>query len=291
MEKSNSNLTPLLKGEIEGDYQDLLKNKNKVLKLIENINSDIETFDFKNKRQESISAIKEKFDDLEKNMKKFSQGVSYINSYYKNNKNQQLEKKKKYNEKKKNEKEYNENDDDEIEYLKDENLLYSLSHFSKIISNNFEELNKKFENKIKIAERKNEGNKLSQSYDVRKSQFYSLHLSKDLKRSNTREKIKMEQRELNQLLEKSKKILAMSNDIKKITEENNNLLSHTSTNFDTIENNLINGNEELKKLEAEKVLRNKRYFWIGGGLFIIIIIVIVFIYVKYNTPSKSKNNV
>ena len=281
MEKSNSNLTPLLKGEIEGDYQDLIKNKNKVLKLIENINSDIETFDFKNKRQESISAIKEKFDDLEKNMKKFSQGVSYINSYYKNNKNQQLEKKK----------EYNENDDDEIEYLKDENLLYSLSHFSKIISNNFEELNKKFENKIKIAERKNEGNKLSQSFDVRKSQFYSLQLSKDFKRSNTREKIKMEQRELNQLLEKSKKILAMSNDIKKITEENNNLLSHTSTNFDTIENNLINGNEELKKLEAEKVLRNKRYFWIGGGLFIIIIIVIVFIYVKYNTPSKSKNNV
>ena len=281
MEKSNSNLTPLLKGEIEGDYQDLIKNKNKVLKLIENINSDIETFDFKNKRQESISAIKEKFDDLEKNMKKFSQGVSYINSYYKNNKNQQLEKKK----------EYNENDDDEIEYLKDENLLYSLSHFSKIISNNFQELNKKFENKIKIAERKNEGNKLSQSFDVRKSQFYSLQLSKDFKRSNTREKIKMEQRELNQLLEKSKKILAMSNDIKKITEENNNLLSHTSTNFDTIENNLINGNEELKKLEAEKVLRNKRYFWIGGGLFIIIIIVIVFIYVKYNTPSKSKNNV
>ena len=281
MEKSNSNLTPLLKGEIEGDYQDLIKNKNKVLKLIENLNTDIETYDFKNKRHESISAIKEKFEDLEKNMKKFSQGVSYINSYYKNNKNQQLEKKK----------EYNENDDDEIEYLKDENLLYSLSHFSKIISNNFEELNKKFENKIKIAERKNEGNKLSQSYDVRKSQFYSLHLSKDLKRSNTREKIKMEQRELNQLLEKSKKILAMSNDIKKITEENNNLLSHTSTNFDTIENNLINGNEELKKLEAEKVLRNKRYFWIGGGLFIIIIIVIVFIYVKYNTPSKSKNNV
>ena len=274
MEKSNSNLTPLLKGEIEGDYQDLIK-------LIENLNTDIETYDFKNKRHESISAIKEKFEDLEKNMKKFSQGVSYINSYYQNNKNQQIEKKK----------EYNENDDDEIEYLKDENLLYSLSHFSKIISNNFEELNKKFENKIKIAERKNEGNKLSQSYDVRKSQFYSLHLSKDLKRSNTREKIKMEQRELNQLLEKSKKILAMSNDIKKITEENNNLLSHTSTNFDTIENNLINGNEELKKLEAEKVLRNKRYFWIGGGLFIIIIIVIVFIYVKYNTPSKSKNNV
>ena len=281
MEKSNSNLTPLLKGEIEGDYQDLIKNKNKVLKLIENINSDIETFDFKNKRQESISAIKEKFDDLEKNMKKFSQGVSYINSYYKNNKNQQLEKKK----------EYNENDDDEIEYLKDENLLYSLSHFSKIISNNFEELNKKFENKIKIAERKNEGNKLSQSYDVRKSQFYSLQLSKVLKRSNTREKIRMEQRELNQLLEKSKKILAMSNDIKKITEENNNLLSHTSTNFDTIENNLINGNEELEKLEAQKVLRNKRYFWIGGGLFIIIIIVIVFIYVKYNTPSNTKNKV
>ena len=88
MEKSNSNLTPLLKGEIEGDYQDLIKNKNKVLKLIENLNTDIETYDFKNKRHESISAIKEKFEDLEKNMKKYSQGLNYINSYYDNNKNE-----------------------------------------------------------------------------------------------------------------------------------------------------------------------------------------------------------
>ena len=282
MEKSNSNLTPLLKGEIEGDYQDLLKNKNKVLKLIENINSDIETFDFKNKRQESISAIKEKFDDLEKNMKKFSQGVSYINSYYKNNKNKQVEKKK----------EYNEENDDEIDYLKDENVLYSLSQFSKIISNNFQELNKKFENKIKkVVERKNEVNKLSQSFDIRKSHMYESQLSKSFKRSNTREKLKMEQREFNYLFEKSKNILAMSNDIKKLTEENNNLLSHTSTNIDSIENNLINGNEELEKLEAQKVLRNKRYFWIGGGLFIIIVIVLVFIYSKYNSPTNKRNNV
>lgn len=282
MEKSNSNLTPLLEGEIEGDYEDVKKNKNKVLKLIENLNADIETIDFQNKRNESISTLKEKFEELEKNMKKFSQGVSYINTYYKNNKNKQVEKKK----------EYNEENDDEIDYLKDENVLYSLSQFSKIISNNFQELNKKFENKIKkVIERKNEVNKLSQSFDIRKSHMYESQLSKSLKRSNTREKLKMEQREFNHLFEKSKNILAMSNDIKKLTEENNNLLSHTSTNIDSIENNLIIGNEELEKLEAQKVLRNKRYFWIGGGLFIIIIIVIVFIYVKYNTPSKSKNNV
>ena len=282
MEKSNSNLTPLLKGEIEGDYEDVIKNKNKVLNLIENLKADIETIDFQNKTKESISTLKGGFEELEKNMKKFSQGVSYINSYYKNNKNQQLEKKK----------EYNENDDDEIEYLKDENLLYSLSQFSKIISNNFQELNKKFENKIKkVVERKNEVNKLSQSFDIRKSHMYESQLSKSFKRSNTREKLKMEQREFNYLFEKSKNILAMSNDIKKLTEENNNLLSHTSTNIDSIENNLINGNEELEKLEAQKVLRNKRYFWIGGGLFIIIVIVLVFIYSKYNSPTNKRNNV
>ena len=160
MEKSNSNLTPLLKGEIEGDYEDVIKNKNKVLNLIENLKADIETIDFQNKTKESISTLKGGFEDLEKNMKKFSQGVSYINKYYKKNKNKQVEKKK----------EYNEENDDEIDYLKDENVLYSLSQFSKIISNNFQELNKKFENKIKkVVERKNEVNKLSQSFDIRKS--------------------------------------------------------------------------------------------------------------------------
>jgi len=282
MEKSNSNLTPLLKGEIEGDYEDVIKNKNKVLNLIENLKADIETIDFQNKTKESISTLKGGFEELEKNMKKFSQGVSYINTYYKNNKNKQVEKKK----------EYNEENDDEIDYLKDENVLYSLSQFSKIISNNFQELNKKFENKIKkVVERKNEVNKLSQSFDIRKSHMYESQLSKSFKRSNTREKLKMEQREFNYLFEKSKNILAMSNDIKKLTEENNNLLSHTSTNIDSIENNLINGNEELEKLEAQKVLRNKRYFWIGGGLFIIIVIVLVFIYSKYNSPTNKRNNV
>ena len=282
MEKSNSNLTPLLKGEIEGDYEDVIKNKNKVLNLIENLKADIETIDFQNKTKESISTLKGGFEELEKNMKKFSQGVSYINTYYKNNKNKQVEKKK----------EYNEENDDEIDYLKDENVLYSLSQFSKIISNNFQELNKKFENKIKkVVERKNEVNKLSQSFDIRKSHMYESQLSKSFKRSNTREKLKMEQREFNYLFEKSKNILAMSNDIKKLTEENNNLLSHTSTNIDSIENNLINGNEELEKLEAQKVLRNKRYFWIGGGLFIIIVIVLVFIYSKYNSPTNKRNNI
>ena len=282
MEKSNSNLTPLLKGEIEGDYEDVIKNKNKVLNLIENLKADIETIDFQNKTKESISTLKGGFEELEKNMKKFSQGVSYLNTYYKNNKNKQVEKKK----------EYNEENDDEIDYLKDENVLYSLSQFSKIISNNFQELNKKFENKIKkVVERKNEVNKLSQSFDIRKSHMYESQLSKSFKRSNTREKLKMEQREFNYLFEKSKNILAMSNDIKKLTEENNNLLSHTSTNIDSIENNLINGNEELEKLEAQKVLRNKRYFWIGGGLFIIIVIVLVFIYSKYNSPTNKRNNI
>ena len=121
--------------------------------------------------------------------------------------------------------------------------------------------------------------------------MYESQLSKSFKRSNTREKLKMEQREFNYLFEKSKNILAMSNDIKKLTEENNNLLSHTSTNIDSIENNLINGNEELEKLEAQKVLRNKRYFWIGGGLFIIIVIVLVFIYSKYNSPTNKRNNI
>ena len=273
MDNKDSNLTPLLKGEIEGDYQDLIKNKDKVLNLIDIINKDIETLDFKKKKKESISIIKEKFEDLEKNMKKYSQGLNYINSYYDNNKN---EKNKIYKE-----------EEEKIDFDNGENLLISLSQYSSMILNKYQQLNKKFELKIKNLENQNESKNLSQSYDVRKSQFYNSQFSKDLPRSSTREKIRMEKREFNQLLEKNKNILSISNDIKKITDGHSNLLSHSSTNIDS-DNFLIN--DEIKKLETQKILRNKKNYWISGGLIIIIIIIIVYFYDKYNAPSNNQNN-
>ena len=141
--------------------------------------------------------------------------------------------------------------------------------------------------KIKNLENQNESKNLSQSYDVRKSQFYNSQFSKDLPRSSTREKIRMEKREFNQLLEKNKNILSNNNNIKKITDGHSNLLSHSSTNIDS-DNFLIN--DEIKKLETQKILRNKKNYWISGGLIIIIIIIIVYFYDKYNPPSNNQNN-
>ena len=275
MEINDSNLIPLLKGEIEGDYQDLIKNKDKVLNLIYVINKDIESLDFKNKRNQSISSLKEKYEDLEKSMKKYSQGLNHINSYYENNKN----------EKNKN---YKEEEDEKIDFDNGEKILISLSKYSNIILNKYNELNKKFELKIKSLDNKNEIK--SKSYETRKNLFSNSHFTKDLKRTNSKEKLRMEKREFNQLLEKNKNLVLISNDIKKISEVYSNLLSHSNSNIYSNENNLIE-NDESQKLVAQTILRNKKYYLIGGGLIIIFIIIIVYIYTKYNTPSNNKNNI
>ena len=275
MEINDSNLIPLLKGEIEGDYQDLIKNKDKVLNLINVINKDIETLDFKNKRNQSISLLKEKYEDLEKNMKKYSQGLNHINSYYENNKN----------EKNKN---YKEEEGEKIDFDNGEKILISLSKYSNTILNKYNELNKKFELKIKSLENKNEIK--SKSYETRKNLFSNSHFTKDLKRTNSKEKLRMEKREFNQLLEKNKNLVLISNDIKKISEVYSNLLSHSNSNIYSNENLLI-GNDESQKLEAQTILRNKKYYLIGVGLIIIFIIIIVYIYTKYNTPSNNNNNI
>ena len=275
MEINDSNLIPLLKGEIEGDYQDLIKNKDKVLNLINVINKDIETLDFKNKRNQSISLLKEKYEDLEKNMKKYSQGLNHINSYYENNKN----------EKNKN---YKEEEGEKIDFDNGEKILISLSKYSNTILNKYNELNKKFELKIKSLDNKNEIK--SKSYETRKNLFSNSHFTKDLKRTNSKEKLRMEKREFNQLLEKNKNLVLISNDIKKISEVYSNLLSHSNSNIYSNENLLI-GNDESQKLEAQTILRNKKYYLIGVGLIIIFIIIIVYIYTKYNTPSNNNNNI
>ena len=71
MDKIDSNLIPLLKGDIENDYNELQKNKKHILNLIKDLNKDIDKLDLKKKKKESINTIKEKFEELEKSMKKF----------------------------------------------------------------------------------------------------------------------------------------------------------------------------------------------------------------------------
>ena len=45
MDYFDSNLVPLLKGEIENDYQELQKNKKQILNLIKDLNKDIDKLD------------------------------------------------------------------------------------------------------------------------------------------------------------------------------------------------------------------------------------------------------
>ncbi len=260
MEKNEeSNIIPLLKEEIEGDYEDLIKNKNQILILIKDLNKEINELDLINKKEESIIIIKEKFEELEKHMKKFSHGITHIKSYIQMNKNKNLI-----------------NNDNK----KEENNLKYLFEISNLISNQFEILNKKFINKLKSFEIIEE-KKLSKSYEIRKINIHDLQLKEQLNKN----KIKIEKRELQLLLEKNKKILNISNEIKKISHNENNNIDNNIIN---IENNIIDGNEELEKSKnISFVNKNKNYF-IGGGLIIIFGIICILIYVKYYSPKKKK---
>ena len=181
-----SNIIPLLKEEIEGDYEDLIKNKNQILTLIKDLNKEINEFDLINKKDESIIIMKEKFEELEKHMKKYSHGITHLKSYIQINKNKNII--------------INDN-------KKEENDFNSLFEFSNLISNQFENLNKKVINKFKSFEII-EDKKISKSYDIRKININDFQLKEKLNKNK-------EKRELQLLLEKNKKILNISNEIKK----------------------------------------------------------------------------
>ena len=276
MDKFDSNLIPLLKGEIENDYEELQKNKKQILNLIKDLNKDIDKIDLKKKKKESINTIKEKFEELEKSMKKFSLGISSFQSY--KNKDPKKNISNKLNKKK-----YQNEEEEDINFNKDENIFTSLLEISTLISHQSQNLYKKFENKIKQAENKLDEIEISSSFDKKK--FKNLQI-KD--KSVNKEKLKMEQKEYQLLLEKSKNILTISNNIKKLTQSGGNLINNIGSNIDSIEDNIINANEELEQYNKKK-LSNKKYYWIGGGLIIIIIIIIILIYVKYYySPTQKK---
>ena len=274
MDYFDSNLVPLLKGEIENDYQELQKNKKQILNLIKDLNKDIDKLDLKKKKKESMNSIKDKFEELEKNMKKFSQGMTSIQSFTKKNikPNKKIINKKKYKE-----------EEEDVNFNNEENLLSSLLEISSLISHQSQNLYKKFENKIKQAENKFEDIEISSSFDKRKSK----NTFQIKEKSVNKEKLKMEQKEYQQLLEKSKNILTISENIKKLTQKGEDLINNIGSNVDSIEDNIINGNEELEKYKNSRFVSNK-YYWIGGGLIIIIIIIVILIYVKYNAPNKNK---
>jgi hypothetical protein len=247
-----SNIIPLLKEEIEGDYEDLIKNKNQILTLIKDLNKEINEFDLINKKDESIIIMKEKFEELEKHMKKYSHGITHLKSYIQINKNKNII--------------INDN-------KKEENDFNSLFEFSNLISNQFENLNKKVINKFKSFEII-EDKKISKSYDIRKININDFQLKEKLNKNK-------EKRELQLLLDKNKKILNISNEIKKNCQNGNDLINY----FD---NNIIDGNEELEKSKNISFIYKNKYIFIGGGLIIIFFIICILIYVKYYSPKKNK---
>jgi hypothetical protein len=74
-----------------------------------------------------------------------------------------------------------------------------------------------------------------------------------------KEKLKMEQKEYQLLLEKSKNILTISNNIKKLTQTGGNLINNIGSSIDSIEDNIINANEELEKYNRKKKLISTQY--------------------------------
>ena len=276
MDYFDSNLVPLLKGEIENDYQELQKNKKQILNLIKDLNKDIDKIDLKKKKKESMNSIKDKFEELEKNMKKFSQGMTSIQSFTKKNikPNKKIINKKKYKE-----------EEEDVNFNKDENIFSSLLEISTLISHQSQNLYKKFENKIKQAENKLDEIEISSSFDKKKFKNFQMK-----EKTINKEKLKMEQKEYQLLLEKSKNILTISNNIKKLTQAGGDLINNIGSNIDSIEDNIINANEELEKYNKNK-LSNKKYYWIGGTLIIIIIVLIILIYVKYYYSPKQNNNI
>lgn len=243
-----SNITPLLKEEIENEVNVLIEEEKNVMTNMNEISNELDT------QSNNIIIVKSKFERLEKKMKNLLSKISHLKSY------------------------------------KTLDIIQSrkVSKISDEISTRYALLNNKFLNKLKLAQQN-----IQTSIDTNANSFAnspitikSHKLVMSTNNSNI-ERLRQMQREYQTIENMSRKILEISNDIKRLSNQQNEIVDNISKNVFSIEEAAFKSNEEMQKFKESQTNNNKRYKYIAIGLILFIIALILMIYIKYNEePNK-----
>ena len=269
----NENKKPLL--DIENDLDEMSKN----LKIISSFKRDIEELidkqsNIKQINKINILSIKEKYNQIKIQIKKFMNKKNYIYNFIRIEKTS---------------KNINNKNDENINLL-EENKMENVMENIKKMKNDIKNKNNILENKLKkieileikdslideinINEINNENDELKNFNQFQNS---ILNTKADIYNEETKE------------LEKVTKTIEMikkgTNDMKIFVENQDNIISNLNNKHKNIEDDIENGINELSEAKKRRKYNNKN---ILTGICCLIIIIIIFIYFIYNKINSRK---
>lgn len=243
-----SNITPLLKEEIENEVNVLVEEEKTVMTSMNEISNELDT------QSNNLIVVKSKFERLEKKMKNLLSKISHIKSY------------------------------------KTLDILQSrkVSKISDEVSTRYVLLNNKFQNKLKLAQQNIQTSIDSNANSLVNSPITIKSHKLVMSTNNANiERLKQMQREYQTIESTSRKILEISNDIKRLSNHQNEVVDNISKNVFSIEEAAFKTNEEMEKFKESQTNNNKRYKYIAIGLILFILALVLIIYIKYNEEQKK----
>ena len=256
---------PILYSEIDDKYSNLLQKKrifdtsiNEISQLMDNL-----TFE----ESSNVSLVKTKFENIKNQMNKISKGINTLNNL-----------------------------------IPDEDIptAIKLRTLSDSITKKYKRANSKFQNII-INAQKNLDEQLSINSDIStidKSSEVSLQQALNLKKDlltqnplinkNRIERLKKVKKEYQQIYDITNSLNQLSEDIKFNTLNQDKQIELITTNIDKIDDNIIKGNEELKKYKEENMVDNSIYYKYIGGIILFILLFALLIYYKLSSPNSGE---
>ena len=243
-----SNITPLLKEEIENEVNVLVEEEKTVMTSMNEISNELDS------QSNNLIVVKSKFERLEKKMKNLLSKISNIKSYKK------------------------------LDILQSRKV----SKISDEVSTRYILLNNKFQNKLKLAQQNIQTSIDSNANSLVNSPITIKSHKLVMSTNNANiERLKQLQREYQTIESTSRKILEISNDIKRLSNHQNDVVDNISKNVFSIEEAAFKTNEEMEKFKESQTNNNKRYQYIAIGLILFILALLLIIYIKYNEEPKK----
>ena len=257
---------PILYSEIDDKYSTLLQKKRIFDASIKEISQLMDSLTLE--EPSNVSLIKTKFENIKNQMSKISKGINTLNNLI---------------------------PDDDIPYT------IKLRTLSDGISKKYDRANLKFKNII-INAQKYLDEQLSINSDIstidkssEPAQSNIINLKNDLLvqnpliNKNRIERIKKVKKEYQQIYDITNTLNQLSEDIKFNTLSQDSQIELITNNIEGIEENIIKGNNELKKYKDENMPDNTDYY--KYIIYIIIIIIFLALLIYYNLKSSGSDEV
>ena len=264
MKEINSNQEPILYSQIEDKFSSLSQKKRIFYTSITEISQLID--DLNLEEPSNISLIKTKFESIKNQMNKISKSINSLNNL-----------------------------------IPDEDIptAIKLRTLADGITKKYKNLNIKFKNSIPSTMKNSE--ELSVNSDIstvdKSSEISNLknellyNQNNPLVNKDKIERLKKVKKEYQQIYDITNSMNQLSEDIKFNTLNQDKQIEMINTNFNEIEENVVKGNEELKKYKEENLGDNTNYYKYIIWIIIAIIFLAFLIYYKlYNprSPGASK---